>query len=182
MSCAERARAAGWDLSYKPWADSRRVRIAVMHRVDLGERFAAANASARLEMRDPTCDVRLAEFCLAVPDDQFLRGGKDRWLLRRTMQDLLPSEILDARTKGLQAADWYEGTAAALPQIRHELDRLIAHGGVGQYLDLESLKDSLDHWPAAQWNSRKAVQTYRLKLLRGLSVGMFIRYVEENNE
>jgi asparagine synthase (glutamine-hydrolysing) len=182
MGCAERARDAGWDLSYKPWADSRRMRIAALQRLDMGERFAAANAAAGLETRDPTCDVRLAEFCLAVPDEQFLRDGKDRWLLRRTIQDLLPPEILDARTKGLQAADWYEGTAAALTQIRLELDRLIAHGGVGQYLNLESLRDSLDHWPTSQWNSRRVMQTYRRKLLRGLSVGMFIRYVEDNNE
>ena len=181
MNCTARARKAGWDLSYRPWADSRRVRIAVLQRLDFGARFAADNAAAGLETRDPTCDVRLVEFCLSIPDDQYLRGGQDRWLLRRMMRDILPPEILDQRTRGLQSADWYERTAAALPRIREELDRMISHGGVGEYLDLKSMKDSLDEWPTSGWHSRKAEHSYRLKLLRGLSVGMFIRYVEDNN-
>ncbi len=181
MNSKSRAAAAGWDLSYRPWSNGRKMRIAVINRLDNGDHFAAANARSGLEVRDPTSDLRLLEFCLAVPDSQYLRDGQERWLLRRLMGEVLPPEILETRSKGLQAADWYEGVEEALPRIREELARMVEHGGVGEYLDLETLKKDLEAWPQSGWEDQQTVQTYRLKLLRGLSVGTFIRYVEENN-
>lgn len=179
MDHVRRARAAGWDTSYRPWADGRRMRVAVLERLDNGEHGVASNAYG-LEERDPTADRRLIEFCLALPDEQFLRDGRTRWLLRRLMQEVLPPEILDSPTRGQQAADWYETTAGALPRIREELARL-REQGAGRYLDLDALARSLERWPESGWAAQRTVQTYRLKLLRGLSVGTFIRQVEGGN-
>lgn len=179
MRHSERVRDTGWDLSYRPWSDGRRMRIAVIDRLDNGDYFAAANAQG-LDMRDPTADRRLIEFCLSVPDAQYLRGGQTRWLLRRAMASLLPPEILHARSRGQQSADWYESTAAALPGMRAELERQKAKG-VGRYLDLDAMQAALDAWPESGWAGRQVVQTYRLKLLRGLAVGTFIRQVESDN-
>ncbi len=176
----ERVRKAGWDTSYRPWADGRRMRIAVLNRVDGGEHHLAASLYG-FDMRDPTSDLRLLEFCLAVPDHQYLRNGQTRWLLKRMMGEILPPEILHAQTKGLQAADWYENATKALPQIRAALDNHRLHGKIGQYLDLETLQADLEQWPDSGWAQEKIIQKYRLKLLRGLSVAEFIRYVEPDN-
>lgn len=176
----ERVRDSGWDMSFRPWADGRRMRIEALKWFDIAEYFTAAQALG-IEQRDPTSDLRLIEFCLAVPDRQYLRAGQDRWLLRRAMADILPAEILDAKTKGLQAADWYESATAALPQLRRQLARLEAHEGAGDYLDLNALRALLDDWPTAGWGRKKLSQNYRSKLLRGLAVGAFILYVEQNN-
>lgn len=176
----QRVTASGWDLSYRPWADGRAMRIAVLNRIDAPEAQAAANLYG-FEKRDPTGDLRLIEFCLAVPDGQYLRRGHTRWLLRRMMGDILPPEITEARTKGLQAADWYEGAGAALPQIRQELQRLTEHGSAGKYLDLEALSAHTVHWPKQGWERHEMAQQYRLKLLRGLAVGSFVRMVETDN-
>lgn len=176
----ERARVAAWDLSYRPWGDGRRMRIAVLNRLDNGEHRAEANLHG-LETRDPTSDLRLLEFCLSVPDHQYLRNGQTRWLLRRAMDGVLPPEILDAKTKGLQAADWYEAVEATRPAIRAELQRLMAHPDAARYLDLDTLMKDLDDWPEGGSASERATRRYRLKLLRGLSVGTFVRYVAERN-
>ncbi|MFC3285483.1 asparagine synthetase B family protein [Litchfieldella rifensis] len=181
MRTRERAKKAGWDLSYRPWADGRRMRIAGLNRFDNGDYYSAVNPWG-LELRDPTADRYLIEFCLAVPDSQYLREGQSRWLLRRLMGDVLPAEILHARTRGLQAADWYEDTGQALPRLREELAQLMAHGNAGDYLDLEALGQALEEWPDSGWGSLEIEKTYRLKLLRGLSVGAFIRYADEGNE
>ncbi|MDS4057719.1 MAG: asparagine synthetase B, partial [Candidatus Contendobacter sp.] len=133
MGHANRVKATGWDLSYRPWGDSRRMRIAVLERMDNGDYQVAANADG-LERRDPTADRRLIEFCLAVPDHQYLCEGRTRWLLHRLMGDTLPPEILLAQTRGYQAADWYESMAAAIPRIREELASQQAKE-VGKYLD-----------------------------------------------
>jgi asparagine synthase (glutamine-hydrolysing) len=156
------------------------MRIAVLNRLDNAEYFAAANV-AGLEMRDSTADRRLIEFCLAVPDTQYWREGQSRWLLHRLMGDVLPPEVLQARTRGLQAADWHEAAGLALPRIREELDHLMAHGGVGDYLDLEALKQALVDWPESGWETPEIMHAYRLKLFRGLSVGAFICYINHGN-
>ncbi len=176
----ERIRKSGWDTSYRHWKDGRRMRIAVIKRVDIGEYQSAANLHG-LDLRDPTSDLRLLEFCLALPDRQYLRNGQTRWLLRRAMGDILPPEILDASGKGLQAADWHEATTNALPAIRQDIRDMIRHGEVGRYLDLETLLADLENWPESGWAKERTVLTYRLKLLRGLSVGSFIRYVDPKN-
>jgi len=98
------------------------------------------------------------------------------------MGDILPPEILQARTRGLQAADWYEATEQALPRLRTELDRLKTHGSAGVYLDLEAIGQALEGWPESGWETIEAMQIYRSKLLRGLSVGAFICYAEGANK
>lgn len=180
MDTAARARRASVDLSYRDVADGRSTRIRALQLIDIGEYSLGANHSG-LEPRDPTSDRELVEFCLAVPESQFLRDGKTRWLLRRAMADRLPAEILDCRSRGLQGADWYESVAGELPRIREELERLQAHPSAGRYLDLPALQASLDAWPSSGWHSPQLEKRYRLKLLRGLSAGVFVRYVENDN-
>ncbi|WP_220815151.1 asparagine synthetase B family protein [Pseudomonas paralcaligenes] len=181
MNPTERARTVGWDLSYRPWHDGRRMRIAALERQDAAEYALATNLQG-LEIRDPTADLRLVEFCLAVPDHQYLRDGQNRWLLRRLMADVLPPEILDSRSKDYQAADWYEGLERNLPRLREELQRLAANSRVGEMLDVAALQHLLEHWPqSGDWASARTIQAYRLKLLRGLAAGHFIRHVEGDN-
>lgn len=180
MDSARRARRAGWDLSYRPWADGRRMRIAVLNRLDNGDYFAAANAQG-LDMRDPTADLRLIEYCLAVPDRQYLHDGQTRRLLHRLMGDVLPPEILQAKSQGLQAADWHEGAGADLAALRDQIKRLREHGSAAGYLDLQAMEHALDEWPTENWHGHTASQSLRLRLLRGLSVGTFIRYVDSRN-
>lgn len=180
MRTAERAKIVNHDLNYQPWANGRRMRIATLNLTDIGDYAAALNAVG-LEWRDPTADLRLLEFCLAVPDAQYLRDGQHRWLLHRLMGDVLPPEILHARTRGLQGADWYEDAGRALPRLREELTRLMTHGSAGKYLDLEALMHALDDWPESGWNTLAIEKTYRLKLLRGLSVAQFVCYADSDN-
>jgi hypothetical protein len=43
------------------------------------------------------------------------------------------------------------------------------------------LKASIEAWPRSGWHSTGLERRYRLKLLRGLSAGAFVRYVENDN-
>lgn len=179
MEHEARVRASGWDLSYRPWADGRRMRIAVLDRLDNGDYQVGVNA-AGLERRDPTADRRLIDFCLAVPDHQYLQQGQTRWLLHRLMGEILPPEILYAKTKGYQAADWHETLGAIRPRLHEEI-ALQNEKGIGGYLDLQGLEQSLLDWPEAGWHRSTNERRYRLKLMRGLSVGAFLRKTEGVN-
>lgn len=174
-----RVKQTGWDLSYRPWADGRQMRIAVLERHDLADYKMLSNIIG-LDLRDPATDRRLVEFCLAIPESQYLHRGQNRWLLRRLMGGVLPPDILSACTTGYQAADWYESTALALANIKEELQKQNS-ANLKRFLDVESLKDLVVKWPESGWGGRQNERLYRQKLLRGLSVGAFVRIIESNN-
>lgn len=182
LGTQQRAKQVGADTSFQPGWQGRHERIQSINMMENGDYNALANTFG-IEMRDPTADVRLMEFCLAIPESQYVGGGQFKWLLMRLMKDALPPEILEVKTRGLQSADWYEQVDNALPQIREEIEKLKAHGSAGDYLDIESLEKSLDEWHShGSLNSKEAELRYRTRMLRGLSVGRFVRYADEQNE
>ncbi|HCY84775.1 MAG TPA: hypothetical protein DHV36_06535 [Desulfobacteraceae bacterium] len=177
----DRARDSGWDLNYRPWTDGWQMRTAVLYRMDPGDFFTGCIGANNIEMRDPTSDLRLVKFCLGIPEDQYFKNGRSKLLLHRLMNHILPPEILHAKTKGLQAADWYEGETAARDEIKTWLKRLESTSEAPRYLDLRRMRTLLENWPLDGWNQDITIKTYRLLLLRGLSVGAFIHYVEGCN-
>lgn len=181
MNSEARARRMGFDLSHQPDWQGRKQRITSLYRIDTGEYNAITNLHG-MEDRDPTADRELMAFCLAIPESQYLGDGRTKWLIRRTMQGILPSEILDTPTRGLQAPDWHENAEKLLPQMRLELEKLKAHESAGRYLDLEGMEQAISEWPAEGWDDPRVEARFRLWLLRGMSVGGFIRYAEEGNE
>ena len=55
--------------------------------------------------RDPTNDLRVIQFCLSVPEKQFVQNGQDRSLIRRSMKNLPDNIRLSQKKRGLQGAD-----------------------------------------------------------------------------
>jgi asparagine synthase (glutamine-hydrolysing) len=55
------------------------------------------------EKRYPYLDQSLVEFVLAIPLDQLLRPGQRRSLMRRSLAQVVPREILSRKTKGTSA-------------------------------------------------------------------------------
>jgi asparagine synthase (glutamine-hydrolysing) len=58
-----------------------------------------AASTAGIELRYPLLDVRLVEFCLAIPEDQRRRAGVQKSLLRRALGRDYPPEIATRTTK-----------------------------------------------------------------------------------
>jgi asparagine synthase (glutamine-hydrolysing) len=176
-----RASKRGWDLTYQPWSDGRQMRVAALNRFDSAEYSVCANAS-NVEMRSPAMDRRLIEFCLSIPDNQFFRGGRPGWLLERMMGSTLPNQAFGLPTKGLQFADWYEQFDLAVPAIREELEKLASNSVSRELLDVDGLIKDLDQWESTEPGSVTQERMFRLRQLRGLTAGAFIRYAERENE
>src|SRR5581483_1732479 len=134
-----------------------------------------------IDMRDPTADRRLFEFCLSVPTDQFMQGGAPRALARRALADRLPAEVLDAPLKGYQAADWHEGLTAARDEVAAEVERLAACAPASAALATERMRQMVRDWPQSGWNDHEVVEPYRYGLLRGLGAGHFLRRASGSN-
>jgi len=177
-----RARDRGLDLSYRPWKDGRSERLWVLNRVDPGNFNKGTLGGWQIDQRDPTADVRLLEFCLAVPMEQFLREGMLRALAQNALADRVPKFILDERRKGLQGADWHEHLTPVRSEITAELARLESSPPAVRALDLPRLRRLVENWPSGGWERDSVVSSYRLALLRGISTGHFLRRATGGNQ
>lgn len=55
------------------------------------------------DKRYPYLDVDLMRFLLSIPQEQLIRPGDRRSLMRRALRDMLPPELIDRKTKGSAA-------------------------------------------------------------------------------
>jgi len=175
LDIVSRAKASNLDLVYRPWKNGFAMRLWALQRVDPGNFRKAGLGSWQVDHRDPTADVRLLEFCLSVPTDQFMRGGVQRSLARRALADRLPPEVLDEPRRGLQVADWHEDLTAARRDIVDELGRLDHCAAASQALDLPRLHRLAENWPTGGWERDEIMIPYRYALLRAIAVGHFLR-------
>jgi asparagine synthase (glutamine-hydrolysing) len=111
--------------------------------------FAKLRAKFGIDNRTPAFDRRLVEFCIGIPQDQYLRKGHDRWLIKRAMQGRLPDVVLSNNKYGVQSADWFARLTREQGQIATELKRLSENSDVASIIDLQRLtailQDRLGH-------------------------------------
>ena len=182
LDMAARARERKFDLSFRPAIDGFSERLAtLLHSVDQGSYNKGVLGGWHVERRDPTADRRLLEFCLAVPMQQYLQGGVPRALARRALADRLPSLVINARRRGLQAADWHEQLTAVRHPVAVELERLGACPPAARALDLPRLRQMVEQWPTGGWERDEVAAPYRSALLRAISMGHFARRVVGSN-
>ncbi|HYW16187.1 MAG TPA: asparagine synthase-related protein, partial [Allosphingosinicella sp.] len=181
LRIAERAAERGLDPSYRPRRDPIETRLWALRRVDTGNYNKGFLAGWGIDVRDPTADRRLIEFCLTVPADQYLRRGIRRALARTAFADRLPARIVDERRKGYQAADWHEGLVAGRDELGGELGRIEACGEAGA-IDHEAMRRLAENMPEGGWHKPATTQRYRGALLRGVSAGHFIRKAAGSNQ
>lgn len=174
-----RARDQGHNVHGRWPADTRQIRYEVITGVGATSALGTGyRAMFGVETRTPPLDVRLVEFCLALPEDQYLRDGQRRWLIRRAMADRLPPEVLGNRQRGLQAADWFERLSAIRPQIVEELAQFEQSELARRALDLARLRQLVQQWPQDGWEAGPVFLNYRMVLEWGLMAGRFIRWFE----
>jgi len=131
-----------------------------------------------VQKRDPAVDVRLMEFCFAIPEDQFRRDGEGRWLIRRAMADRLPPEILNNRRRGLQAANWLDSLIRARGQIESELGRLEKSPIASYILDVRRIRNLTKRIQNGRPDEQQTMLDYRNVLERGLTMGRFLLWAE----
>ena len=174
-----RAKAVGHDFHNRASWESRTIRSEALANQDFGYYTSAWRSMFGVDSRSPLADVRLAEFCLALPEEQFLYRGEDRSLARRAMAGRLPAAVLTNRRRGMQAADWYEGMTEARGQMLDEVERLQSCELARRALDLERMRRLITDWPQSGWNEMSAIHQYYNLLGRGLVVGRFLCWFAE---
>jgi asparagine synthase (glutamine-hydrolysing) len=176
-----RARKCEMDFVYRPWKDGFSMRLWALRAGDPGNYNKGVLGGWHIDGRDPTADVRLLEFCLTVPTEQFLSNGIQRALARRALVDRLPKLVLENPRRGSQAADWHERLTAVRDRVQIELDQLDACPEAAQSLNLPRLHRLVDNWPTSGWGRPEVNFAYRYTLLRAIAVGYFLRRATRAN-
>ena len=174
-----RAREWGHDFRFHRTANTRYLCYEALGRQDFGAYVPPFRAMFHVDCRSPLADMRIARFCLALPEDQYLRDGEPRRLVRRVMTGRLPPQVLANRKRGLQAADWFERLSGVRPEIGAELDRLEQSDLARRMLDLARMRRLVKQWPQDGWSKNQVMNEYGLLLERGLMVGRFLRWFEQ---
>nr|WP_221626746.1 asparagine synthase-related protein [Cohnella lubricantis] len=97
--------------------------------------------------RDPTNDQRVVRFCLSVPEEQYVRNGMDRALIRRATRSLLPDPIrLNQTVRGIQGADGVRRMSGDWRLFLKELKELSSDSAMAEYVNVPVLLENVERW------------------------------------
>ncbi len=130
-----------------------------------------------IEVRDPTFDKTLMEFCISVPDSYYLSKDYDRDLIRNALNGYLPDKVRLNKKRGLQAADIQFRIRENEKEIKKILNGFEGISSVNRLLDLDKMKSVFANVSTDNADAQKIGSI----LLRGLGIGMFIEQFETND-
>jgi len=183
QSVAERSRARACDYWFRRRVDTPERRFGrLMHVQRLAGINGACQALYATDIRDPTADTRIAEFCLSVPEDQYRRAGVSRWLIRRAMAGRLPAEVLASPRRGIDTADWFERMSGARAQVFDTLHLLEQSQTASTVLDLPRMRRLAEQMDQQASDPVQRMTDYRHVLERGLMMGRFLCWFEGSRD
>jgi len=161
----------GFDPGFGISADCKKMRYQLIKpgKSLLGCRMMQSVSGFGLNIRDPTMDKRLIEYCLSIPDDQYLREGQDRYLIRRTMQGYLPTEVLLNTKRGLQSTDIEMRMRNDVQQLKLVFSNIENNFLAKEYLDLKKLRLALNNV-----EKKTPLTMPATSFLRGIMTGLFL--------
>jgi asparagine synthase (glutamine-hydrolysing) len=138
-----------------------------------------ANTAAAygLDITRPLMDKRAVEFGLAIPEDLFVKGGRNRYLACRALADVYPPEFQTrVRNQDLLEPDRVAMLKQSEARLTAELTRLADNPTLAKYIDFEKLQKMLE----ASLTARTLGPTDGLAL-RALRTAQYIVWFEGRN-
>ncbi len=143
--------------------------------------FSGYQALFGIEERFPAYDSRIVEFCLSLPEDQFMRKGDSRSFIKRAMKDKLPQEILQNTKRGLQSADYLERLYQARVRILNEIKIMEKYKFIQSVIDLKRMMRLAENISLANRDQIQIRYDYMDVLQMGLMAGKFLLWFEKGN-
>lgn len=139
---------------------------------------AAIRAQYGAEVRDPTFDADLWQFCLSIPEDVTHHPRVPRRLIRTAMAGIVPDLVLRQRGRGRLAGAGVHHMALSPDAVGYCRDQMRASTQASRVFDPEAVDAMIAEIPPAGTPARP--QDVRLLdgLGSALSVGSFLHWVE----
>lgn len=148
-------------------------RYHMLRKVDPGTYNKGVLLGWNLDLRDPTADRRVVDFCFRVPLDQYFRKGISRSLIRSALKGRVPEGVRCNQQRGLQSPAWFELLTNDRPVCQDIFNRIRRSEIASKILDIPAMQRRLDDWPAPQLSF--GPMHYRTGVLRGLVAGEFMQ-------
>lgn len=171
IGLAARCREAGHSMNMSGPADGLESRLYMFDKVGHRDSISALRALTGIEKRAPLLDPRLLEFCLSIPERQFLRDGSFRRLPRLAMEGRLPAAVLQNNLVGSQNPELLLRLGAQRAALPDEIAALKQSPLAARIVDLERLENIVRDWP----NNNETM----FALPRALHVARFLRWAEK---
>lgn len=176
INLLERMRSSGHDPSFSNfYHSSREARFDqfIPGKSTSASLHAEMGAAYDFEVRDPTLDKRLIEYCVGIPDNFYITDNESkRLIIRRSMEGYLPDEVRLNKRRGLQAADIGYRLLADAQNMDVCLASLHNSPQAQTYLDTEKMQMI---WEKLQQKTdSQATMDIVTILLRGLMAGLFL--------
>jgi asparagine synthase (glutamine-hydrolysing) len=129
-----------------------------------------ASGAFGVEARYPFFDRRLMEFCLALPAEQKLARGWNRWVQRRAMAGILPRDIQWRPRKGNLGPNFYR---RLLDFERERLEAVAVHGApeLEPFVDARAMRAAYEEYA----NNRSRGQGECLQLFAAVNLALWLR-------
>jgi len=115
--------------------------------IQMGELETRLSLDTGVLQRDPTRDKRMIEYCMKLPENQFVYRGIERRLVREYLESYLPKDIItDYKHRGMQSADTIERIEKNWTQIYQECSVLLKDKRAAKLLDLPKIKLRLESY------------------------------------
>jgi asparagine synthase (glutamine-hydrolysing) len=177
----ERMRETGYDAFFGARLDPRgqRLRYLLPEISPFGAFWAETSAGFGIDVRDPTADVRLLEFCLSIPDAVYRDAAHDRLLVRRAMEGLLPPSVQWNRRRGRQAADLPFRLRDDAASVSDAVRAVVASPIARETLNVGAL---LDVWARLRARITPASIGDAFTVARFLHLGRFLMALEQERD
>ncbi len=130
-----------------------------------------------MEIRQPTMDKRLIDFCLGLPQEQYTRNGQNRLLIKHAMSGQMPDQVLWSKSRGQQNADIGLRVQNNYAEIQKSLLQLESSPLAKEFLNLSLMADILkktqhDLTPTLSAKTSSV-------LLQGILLGIFLQRFDD---
>lgn len=166
----DRLRRAATRADTRPPASYRATVCQIYRQIEYADKIGLALYG--IDLRDPTADRRLIEFCLSLPADQIVGSQGQRPIYDLAFVDLVPASVRTSPRKGMQGADWFE--IYDPEEIRAGFRRYSANRLVRELIDIDRVFPLLDAWPTVGGYRRASYDLYPNHVMLALSLASFV--------
>ncbi|TDL31810.1 asparagine synthetase B [Jeotgalibacillus sp. S-D1] len=129
--------------------------------------------------RDPTNDLDVINYCLSVPEDEFVQNGVDRLLIRRSTEHYLPDEVrLNQKTRGIQGSDGIHRMRRDWKIFMEEMQQVINDSVMKDLINMDVLRSALAGTDTSNPGSNYVYNANFKTLMRSLIVYRFIKKLD----
>lgn len=121
-----------------------------------------------MTLNDPTCDQNVIEWCLQVPNTEFLSPTQNRLLIRNAMHGIIPESTRTTKIRGLQPADLGYRYSKYRESVNYVLDLMRKSPTASYYLNLNTITQA---WNVVQATKQPDGNLFNFH--RGLQAGLF---------